>query len=69
MIKNEKKIYKIEVKPNKVLKQEIKTGEIKGNNAFIICTSDENLNIEVEPKIVLTFDDITTTINTTVVNY
>lgn len=52
--------YKIEVKPNKVLKYELKNNEISGTNAFIICTSDEDLEIDIEPKIVLNFDDITT---------
>lgn len=47
------KKYKIEVKPNKVLKHELKNNEIKGNNAYIICTSNENLIVDAEPKIVL----------------
>ena len=54
------KKYKIEVKPNKVLKYELKNNEIKGNNTYIICTSNESLIVDAEPKIVLNFDDITT---------
>ena len=52
--------YKLEIKAIKTLKYELKKEEIVGNNAYIICTSEENLILDVEPKIILNFDDITT---------
>lgn len=54
-----KEKYNIEIKAIKTLKYELKQEEIVGNNAFIICTSEENLTLDVEPKIILNFDDIT----------